>query len=125
MSASERKLSRDTQTYDQKHVALQSIKEAATQMARSDLLLDESRDRVVLPRAYEDSEHWERRRDHAVITLQRYWRGWLARRRARELREREEEKQYVSPPEWTRFSLQDGLKFKCSQGPLMQGGRGI
>ncbi|GAQ87011.1 hypothetical protein KFL_003250140 [Klebsormidium nitens] len=102
MSASERKLSRDTQTYDQKHVALQSIKEAATQMARSDLMLDESRDRVVLPRAYEDSEHWERRRDHAVIMLQRYWRGWLARRRAGELREREEEKQHFLQEEQQR-----------------------
>lgn len=65
-------------------------------MARKDLFLDEGGDRVVRPRAYEDSEHWERRRDHAVITLQRYWRGWLARRRAGELRRTEEEKQHVS-----------------------------
>jgi hypothetical protein len=93
---SHRKLSRDTQTYVRKNVAVQSKREAATQMARSDLLLEGSRDKVVVSRNYEDSEHWERRRDHAVVTLQRHWRGWLARRRAAELRKREDEKQEVS-----------------------------
>jgi hypothetical protein len=52
--------SRDCQTTTVKTRGVQNVREACTQMARPDVLLDESEDRVVLPGAYVTAEERER-----------------------------------------------------------------
>lgn len=52
--------SRDSQTTTVKTRGVQNVREASTQMARADVLLDESRDRVVMPGAYVSAEERER-----------------------------------------------------------------
>ena len=76
------KLTRTTQTQILVSRSAQSTRESGTQMARPDLQLDASRDRVVAPKPYFDSAQLHLLRVRSTLTLQRYWRGFAARRRA-------------------------------------------
>jgi len=89
----DRQFSRDTQTYEVKMRTQQSVRDAGTQMARPDLLLDDNMDREMLSGRYMTSEEHHLLRVKKTIVLQRYSRGWKARKRAAELRRKREERQ--------------------------------
>ncbi|WIA10090.1 hypothetical protein OEZ85_010297 [Tetradesmus obliquus] len=80
------KLCRETQTIKAANTSCQTVREAATQMARPGLELDCSGDRLLTPRPYTTSEEVAARRAAAAVTIQRYSRGWMARLRADALR---------------------------------------
>lgn len=100
---------RETQTKNLRTVSVQTRREAATQMERKDLVLDCSRDVIVEPRPelYMTADEYEQLKDAKAVEIQRWVRGWLGRRKARnvarlaaerynfykELQEREQEEQ--------------------------------
>ncbi|KAK3235532.1 hypothetical protein CYMTET_54272 [Cymbomonas tetramitiformis] len=89
----DKKFSRETQTYDTKTRTQQTVRDACTQMARPDLLLDDSMDRDMEAGRYMTSEEHHQLRVKKTIVIQRYTRGWKARKRAAELRRKREERQ--------------------------------
>lgn len=81
------KFTRETQTANERSRTIQTKREASTQMRRPDLLLDESRDVEVDSGAYETSEEFARVKEEKTMVLQRYARGWRARRLAGQMRQ--------------------------------------
>jgi len=77
---------RTTQTVELASRGAQTLREACTQMARPGLALDTRHDRVVDARAYVTAREVLEWRAAAALTVQRFARGWAARRRAGELR---------------------------------------
>eukprot|EP00898_Chlorokybus_atmophyticus_P004614 jgi/Chlat1/5153/Chrsp33S05035 len=75
-----RRVTRETQTAVTARRCAQTQREAATQMARPDLLIDTSRDKLLTPGPYVSSSLFHLRRLRACLTLQRFLRGWLSRR---------------------------------------------
>jgi hypothetical protein len=96
---------RDTQTYDEKTRSIQTTRENGTQMTRPDIDLDFSKDREMSPRQYFDSSAWAERRLRNTIIMQCYWRGYIARKRAWNLREerfqKQEDQMQVRGVAWT------------------------
>ena len=80
--------SRDTQTYETRSLSIQPNRESSTQMERPDLKLDNKRDKVLYPRTYFTSDELLILKKAKVIEIQRYWRGYMARCRARGIRQR-------------------------------------
>lgn len=80
--------SRETQTVETKTLSVQLNRECGTQMERIDLRLDNKRDHVKVPRRYVTSDELLVRKKLAVISMQRYWRGYRARCVAEEIRQR-------------------------------------
>ena len=76
------KFTRETQTVEERTRTIQTKREAATQMQRPDLLLDESRDVEVDSGPYMTSEAFQALKEEKTLVLQRYARGWRARRLA-------------------------------------------
>mmetsp|Transcript_42450 Transcript_42450/g.51468 ORF Transcript_42450/g.51468 Transcript_42450/m.51468 type:complete len:531 (+) Transcript_42450:224-1816(+) len=89
----DKKFSRETQTYEQKTRTQQTVRDASTQMSRPDLILDDSMDREMESGMYMTSEEFHQLRVKKTIVIQRYSRGWKARKRAAELRFKREERQ--------------------------------
>uniref|UniRef100_A0A061RZE0 Iq and ubiquitin-like domain-containing n=1 Tax=Tetraselmis sp. GSL018 TaxID=582737 RepID=A0A061RZE0_9CHLO len=85
-SEADRKLSRETQTYDTKSLRVQTTREQGTQMRRPGVLLDESGDYILVPGPYMTAEELLRIKDRKAVIIQCALRGWLARRRANELK---------------------------------------
>lgn len=73
---------RDTQTYELQTRSQQTTRESGTQMSRPDLYVDERRDVVVAVKPYMSSYRVHAVRTKSVLLIQRYWRGYLARRKA-------------------------------------------
>ncbi|GBG33646.1 IQ and ubiquitin-like domain-containing protein [Hondaea fermentalgiana] len=106
------KYTRETQTAVEVSCSAQTRRETGTQMKRSDLHVDEAKDKTINPREdYFDSEQSYALKVQASISLQRFWRGFMARclahtmrdriatrqleqRKLRERREREEKEQH-------------------------------
>lgn len=80
------KLSRDTQTVEVITRSAQTLREASTQMERKDLFLDTRRDKVGVPGAYVTADELDALKAENIVVVQRCWRGFVARRRARALR---------------------------------------
>ncbi len=78
---------RETQTYEVRTLSVQPYREAATQMARHDLLLDDKRDYTLTPKAYFTSEQLQVKKRMSCVFVQRCWRGYTARCRAYRARE--------------------------------------
>eukprot|EP00877_Chromochloris_zofingiensis_P012709 jgi/Chrzof1/7692/Cz02g33050.t1 len=76
------KLCRQTQTVDIADTSAQTLREMATQMQRPGILIDESGDRIMTPRRYVTATEINRRQVAAALIIQRFTRGWFARRRA-------------------------------------------
>lgn len=72
---------REVQTVHCKNRTQTTTSEKATQMAKQNLYVESTTDRVVAVGAYFDSAQWNTLREKTSITIQRYVRGWLARRR--------------------------------------------
>jgi hypothetical protein len=81
------KFTRETQTTDERTRTIQTKREASTQMARPDLLLDASRDVEVDSGAYMTSVEFMQLKEAQTLVLQRYTRGWRARRLAGDMRD--------------------------------------
>lgn len=79
---------RETQTVETRTVSIQGYRESGTQMEREDVRLDNSRDLVILSRTYVTADNVFLVRKASAITLQRYWRGFMARCRAADIRQR-------------------------------------
>jgi hypothetical protein len=101
---------RETQTFDQKSVSVQPIREHGTQMQRIDLYLDHSRDVYLTPQPYFTSEELMYLKREKCVEIQRVWRGYTARCRAIRLRHsiaEQEDKVLIarSPPPLSLASL--------------------
>ncbi|KAA6423097.1 MAG: IQ and ubiquitin-like domain-containing [Trebouxia sp. A1-2] len=72
---------RECQTVEAKQRSAQTCREAHVQMARPDLLLDTSRDRILAARPYVSAAEVWAVKEKCAATVQRFTRGWLARRR--------------------------------------------
>uniref|UniRef100_A0A7S1U7X5 IQ motif and ubiquitin-like domain-containing protein n=1 Tax=Phaeomonas parva TaxID=124430 RepID=A0A7S1U7X5_9STRA len=73
---------RDTQTYETVSRRTETVRESGTQMRRVDLDIDDTSDLVVYPKPYFSAAQQLEVNRKACITMQRYWRGYLARCRA-------------------------------------------
>jgi hypothetical protein len=80
--------SRDTQTVETKSRSIQGNRESGTQMDRVDLNTNKVNDTVIYSRPYISADEVLLKRKECAITLQRYWRGYMARCRANEVRRR-------------------------------------
>ncbi|GAX74047.1 hypothetical protein CEUSTIGMA_g1497.t1 [Chlamydomonas eustigma] len=89
----ERKLERETQTVKVAQRSAQTMREAATQMERPGVIIDTSEDRELIPGRYLTSEERLAIVTAATWTIQRYWRGYLGRKRAGYLREKRDERE--------------------------------
>jgi hypothetical protein len=78
---------RETQTYLVKTRSQQTTREGGTQMSRPDLYMDNSGDRTLEPRKYFNSDMLAELRLRKTIAIQCYWRGYVARKRAWNIRE--------------------------------------
>ena len=83
----ETKTHRDTQTYVTKQVSIMTGRECGTQMKRSDILLDESRDAVLVAKPYTSGAVIENMKRGKALVIQCYWRGYVARKRTWAIRE--------------------------------------
>jgi hypothetical protein len=83
----EKKSHRDTQTYETKTRSIMTGREAGTQMARKDLLLDDAGDVVVTSKSYFSSGQLEEVRRASILVVQCYWRGYVARKKTWNIRE--------------------------------------
>jgi hypothetical protein len=78
---------RDTQTQVLVTKTQQTIRESGTQMARQDLRLDDTKDRLVFPRTYVDSHQRVCICKNSVLLIQKMWQGYRARLYVYNLRE--------------------------------------
>mmetsp|Transcript_4748 Transcript_4748/g.8525 ORF Transcript_4748/g.8525 Transcript_4748/m.8525 type:complete len:497 (-) Transcript_4748:2701-4191(-) len=78
---------RDTQTAVEISRTVQTRRENGTQMARPDLYIDPKRDRAIEARPYFDSTQHHALKVRSTLTIQRYWRGYIGRKKALALRD--------------------------------------
>jgi len=78
--------SRDTQTAEFVTKSQQTRREAGTQMKRVDLYMDDSKDHEITAKEYFSSEELLNLQKQHTVVLQRFWRGYVARKRAWTLR---------------------------------------
>lgn len=81
------KFHRETQTAEYKSRSMQVGRESGTQMARPDLYLDSSRDRVISPKRYVTSVEVAKMKVARTIQLQCAWRSYIARVRTAAIRQ--------------------------------------
>jgi hypothetical protein len=83
----ELKSHRETQTCLVKSRSVMTGREFGTQMERTDILLDRSKDVVVFSKPYFSSIQLDEVKRKSTLVIQCYWRGYVARRRAWDIRE--------------------------------------
>lgn len=87
------KYTRETQTAEVITCSAQTRRETGTQMKRSDLAVDDTKDKTISPREeYFDSEQMHALKVEATINLQRFWRGYVARCLAHDIRHQIEQR---------------------------------
>jgi len=79
---------RETQTVELKTKSIQGNRESGTQMERIDLRINNARDVIKYAKPYITAEEVILERKKSAITMQRYWRGCMARTRANDVRQR-------------------------------------
>ncbi|KAL0034540.1 hypothetical protein WJX79_007550 [Trebouxia sp. C0005] len=115
---------RECQTVEAKQRSAQTCREAHVQMARPDLLLDTSRDRILAARPYVSAAEVWAVKEKCAATVQRFTRGWLARRRVsfmlKEARQGSAAANERQPKLLSRRRLIGGEKHNgaCSRAPL-------
>ena len=80
--------SRETQTYEMRTLSVQPFRESGTQMEKIDLTIDTKRDKVIVSRSYFTADSLLALKKVKVVEIQRYWRGYMARCRAEQIRQR-------------------------------------
>ena len=91
MEDPDRRLTRETQTFIMATHTVQSSRECGTQMARKGLLLDDTKDKVLVPGTYVTSEEHAARVLASTVMIQRNLRMYIARKKVNELRKKKEE----------------------------------
>ena len=119
------KFTTETQTMVGRSRRVQTKAEASTQMARKDLVMDESRDVEVWTGKYMTHAEVMAIKERHTLTLQKYFRGMRARRLANELRVRrddavrrakeEEEKSAEAEERRRRFEVERRIRPKTSE----------
>lgn len=79
---------RETQTSEMRTLSVQPQRESGTQMERIDLRIDNKRDTVKFPRVYFTADELLLKKKVNLIEIQRCWRGFMARSRAKQIRQR-------------------------------------
>lgn len=80
--------SRETQTVETKTLSIQPYRESGTQMERIDLNIDNKYDKLKYAKPYFTSDELLVKKITGAIVIQRYWRGYLSRCRAQNIRRR-------------------------------------
>ena len=91
MDDPDKRLTRETQTFITSTHTVQSSREASTQMARKDLLLDSKKDKVMVPGKYVTSDEFAKTVLEKTVMIQRNLRMYIARKKVWELRTKKEE----------------------------------
>eukprot|EP01041_Mallomonas_annulata_P006450 gene6450-13032_t len=99
---------RETQTYEQRTCSVQPYRECGTQMQRIDLYLDDQHDVVVVSKPYFTAGRLLALKRVKTIEIQRCWRGYMARCRAIEMREKIQG--YLGKAELKSMKLAETLK---------------
>jgi hypothetical protein len=86
---------RETQTVAIRSAGHQTVCEAGTQMDREDVRINKKRDVVRFARRYITADQVIAEKMVKAVVLQRYWRGFMARRRANGIRERNVERDRI------------------------------
>lgn len=81
------KFHRETQTAKVVTRSQQTTREAGTQMSRNDIYVDDRDDKYLTPKPYFDSNQWFNQRLRYTIVIQRFVRGWQARKITQCIRE--------------------------------------
>lgn len=79
---------RETQTSEMRTLSIQPNRECGTQMERVDLRIDNKRDLVKVARPYFTADELMLKKKICLIEIQRCWRGYMARSRAKQIRRR-------------------------------------
>mmetsp|Transcript_22967 Transcript_22967/g.38300 ORF Transcript_22967/g.38300 Transcript_22967/m.38300 type:complete len:425 (-) Transcript_22967:2216-3490(-) len=79
---------RETQTSETRTLSVQPNRESGTQMERIDLRIDNKRDREMTARTYFTADELLLKKKVNLIEIQRCWRGYMARSRAKQIRQR-------------------------------------
>lgn len=90
-----RKHEHETQTVQQVKTSVQMPRESSTQMERGlkqKVLIDTSKDKVMIPRPYQTSEERLAIVIAATCVIQRYWRGYMGRSKAAALKKSKTER---------------------------------
>ncbi|KAL0206970.1 hypothetical protein P9112_012681 [Eukaryota sp. TZLM1-RC] len=82
-----RPLTRETQTKNTRKSVIQTERESGTQTATPNMNITDPMDKHVIPRPYVTSEEFNECKLRATITIQRYFRGYLARKLYRVLQQ--------------------------------------
>ncbi|KAA6401041.1 MAG: putative flagellar associated protein [Streblomastix strix] len=84
------KFSRDAQTVHLSAHTQQTKRESGTQMVKPGLIVEEDGDKIMYPQEYFNSEQWADLLEETALTLQRWTRGWIARKRLKEMKAEQE-----------------------------------
>ncbi|KAA3680650.1 uncharacterized protein DEA37_0003245 [Paragonimus westermani] len=79
--------SRDTQTYRMKHFGQTTVNHMSTQFPKPGFFVSSHKDQLKVPGRYETADEYLTRILRDVITIQKYTRRWLAKRRVNKLRQ--------------------------------------
>lgn len=82
----DQKFDRDTQTFDQETKSLNPFREFGSQTIASDLFLDFRFANTLKPKKYFNSDLWLMRRIEATFFIQKIIRGFLARKRMKNIK---------------------------------------
>jgi IQ calmodulin-binding motif len=102
---------RETQTTDQVTRSVQSKREGVAQTGRHDLLLDTAHDVEVTSRKYFTAAQLHAVKDAKALVIQCHWRGYMARKRALEIRHRLESQRQAALEEARRKAQEEEARF--------------
>ena len=80
------KFCRDTQTVVSNHMKLQTRQDMSTQMTTPGVFISRIEDKLLTPRPYQTANEREAILVRHVITIQKYFRRWLAKKRFNEIK---------------------------------------
>ncbi|PAA68246.1 hypothetical protein BOX15_Mlig014514g1, partial [Macrostomum lignano] len=70
---------RDTQTVESKHQTQQTSNATSTQMTKPGVYVSTAEDKLVVPGRYENADEYQKRMLSKIVTVQTYYRRWLAK----------------------------------------------
>lgn len=102
---------RETQTTEHTTRSVQAKREGVAQTGRHDLLLDTAKDVPVVSRKYFTAAQLHAVKDAKALVIQCHWRGYIARKRALEIRHRLESQRQAALEEARRKAQEEEAKF--------------
>ncbi|KAK2956004.1 putative flagellar associated protein [Blattamonas nauphoetae] len=86
------KATRDAQTIHYTTHSSQTRRETGTQMPKPGVAIFEDGDRIMIPQEYFTADQWEALLQETALKIQRWTRGYLARKRLKEMKEEEKQR---------------------------------